>query len=246
MLGVMKPCTGGDPIPLLKRKLLIGRHRLCDFRLRFADVSSRHCELEFKNGLWYARDLGSANGTFVNGRICQYECIKPGSVLAIGPHRFALEYEDKAEPRTGQRLDDQTVAIAAEQRSAKAGRHNHGGRLLPLGGGSPIALTQNQMLVGRDHDCDIVLPLNTVSARHCELQFARGHWLVRDLGSRNGTKVDGKKIKQTWLLPNCKLQISTLRFKVLYQPTPGAPVPSDEGVSATRILSKQTGRKPQP
>ena len=71
MLGMMKPCKGGDPIPLVKPKLLIGRQEFCDVTLRSANVSSEHCELEFRDGFWYARDLGSTNGTLVDGMICQ-------------------------------------------------------------------------------------------------------------------------------------------------------------------------------
>ena len=110
-------------------------------------------------------------------------------------------------------------------------------------GGSPITLNEDYLLVGRDRGCAIRLQSKTVSARHCELEFTEGYWLVRDLGSHNGTKVDGKKIEQSWLLPNCVLQISNLRFRTLYRPTPGAPIPKDQGVSFTRGLLERAGLK---
>ena len=58
MLGELIPRGGGDPIPLQKTTLLIGRRSSCDIALRFANVSSRHCELELINGYWQVRDLG--------------------------------------------------------------------------------------------------------------------------------------------------------------------------------------------
>src|SRR5665213_1645115 len=68
MYGELVPQGGGDPVPLLKTKLLVGRRDTsCDIALRFPNVSSRHCELELVGGYWLVRDLGSSNGTKVNG-----------------------------------------------------------------------------------------------------------------------------------------------------------------------------------
>lgn len=44
-LGMLNPCGGGDPIPLLHEKLLVGRRSSCDISLKFPNVSSHHCEL---------------------------------------------------------------------------------------------------------------------------------------------------------------------------------------------------------
>jgi adenylate cyclase len=61
-LGILNPCGGGDPIPLRRPKLLVGRRSSCDITLRFSNVSSHHCQLELKAGYWVVRDLGSRNG----------------------------------------------------------------------------------------------------------------------------------------------------------------------------------------
>ena len=57
--GELVPLGGGDNIPLLKKKLVIGRRPDCDITLRFPNVSSYHCELELVDGYWFIRDLGS-------------------------------------------------------------------------------------------------------------------------------------------------------------------------------------------
>ena len=57
MLGRLIPTGGGDEIPLLKPKLLVGRRDSCDICLQFSNISSRHCELEFINGYWQVTDL---------------------------------------------------------------------------------------------------------------------------------------------------------------------------------------------
>jgi general secretion pathway protein E len=51
------------------------------------------------------------------------------------------------------------------------------------------------LTVGRLPECDIVLPADGVSRRHCQFELSpEGTWQVRDLGSRNGTGVNGKRV----------------------------------------------------
>jgi pSer/pThr/pTyr-binding forkhead associated (FHA) protein len=92
MLGKLVPCGGGDPIPLMAPKLLIGRRSACDITLDFQNVSSHHCELELKGGFWHIRDLGSRNGIKVNGERCESKLLSPGDEVAIAKHYFRIEY----------------------------------------------------------------------------------------------------------------------------------------------------------
>lgn len=93
MLGRLVPCGGGDPIPLLDRKLLIGRRSSCDIRLDFQNVSNHHCELELRDGYWHIRDLNSSNGIKVNGERCDLKVLTPGDEVCIGKHHlFIIDY----------------------------------------------------------------------------------------------------------------------------------------------------------
>jgi hypothetical protein len=93
MFGELVPQGGGDPIPLLKMKLLVGRRDSCDIALRFPNVSSRHCELEMQDGYWLVRDLDSSNGTKVNGVRVRSKWIMPGDELTLAKHRFKIDYD---------------------------------------------------------------------------------------------------------------------------------------------------------
>lgn len=93
MLGELIPCGGGDPIPLLKKDMLIGRRSSCDISLRFPNISSHHCQLELVNGYWSVRDLGSTNGIKVNGVRVDQKWLMPGDVLSVAKHRFEIMYE---------------------------------------------------------------------------------------------------------------------------------------------------------
>jgi adenylate cyclase len=92
MLGELIPVGGGDPIPLLKSDLMVGRRESCDVVLRFANVSSQHCKLECHGGYWYVRDLNSKNGTRVNGVRITEKLLNPGDVLRVAKHQYRVEY----------------------------------------------------------------------------------------------------------------------------------------------------------
>ena len=90
--GVLEPVGGGDPIPMLKGELVMGRAESCDIVLRFPNVSSRHCLLTMKNGYWVVTDLDSRNGTKVNGVKVVRKRIDPGELLSIAKHEYTLQY----------------------------------------------------------------------------------------------------------------------------------------------------------
>lgn len=92
-LGRLVPCGGGDPIPLSKSPILIGRRSSCDVVLEYPNVSSHHCQLELQNGYWYIRDLHSRNGIKVNGERIDARFLHPGDKLSIAKHHFEILYE---------------------------------------------------------------------------------------------------------------------------------------------------------
>ncbi len=89
----------GEPVrvfPLTKARVQIGRASTNDLRLGGGYVSRRHARLErYPTGSWRVIDVGSANGTFVNGRRVQVASLNEGDVLAIGPHRLTFHTGEK-------------------------------------------------------------------------------------------------------------------------------------------------------
>ncbi len=92
VLGELIPVGGGDPIPLTSEVLTIGRRPSCDICLNFQNVSGMHCELSFKNGIWYIRDLNSTNGIKVNGERTLRRPLRPGDEIGIANHRYRIQY----------------------------------------------------------------------------------------------------------------------------------------------------------
>lgn len=92
MFGKLIPQGGGDPIPLVKKKLLVGRRESCDIVLRFSNVSAHHCQLVVEHGYWFAKDLNSRNGTRVNGSRIERKRLDPGCTLRIAKHVYEVDY----------------------------------------------------------------------------------------------------------------------------------------------------------
>jgi adenylate cyclase len=92
MYGQLIPLGGGDPIPLLKKLLLVGRRESCDVVLRFSNVSAHHCQLYVNQGYWFVKDLGSRNGTKVNGVRVTEKRVDPGDTLSVAKHKYEFKY----------------------------------------------------------------------------------------------------------------------------------------------------------
>jgi adenylate cyclase len=92
MYGELLPVGGGDPIPLLKKSLLVGRRESCDIVLRFSNVSAHHCQMTVNAGYWHIRDLQSRNGVKVNGMRVTDKRLDPGDIVSIAKHKYQLQY----------------------------------------------------------------------------------------------------------------------------------------------------------
>ena len=75
---------------LVHARLVIGRSSSCQLVVADDTVSRRHAELFAEEGRWLLRDLGSSNGTWVNGRRVVEAEVRPGDVLHLGACRIRL------------------------------------------------------------------------------------------------------------------------------------------------------------
>lgn len=134
MFGRLEPCGGGDPIPLLKSRLSIGRRSRCDITLRFANVSSDHCELELRSGVWYVHDLGSTNGVRINGDRCESGPLHPGDELRIATHRFIVRYDARSVAGAGNAAPRTNRPAETNPPPAGDGKNPFGRSLMELAG----------------------------------------------------------------------------------------------------------------
>jgi pSer/pThr/pTyr-binding forkhead associated (FHA) protein len=82
-------------IPINQPEFLIGRGADCDLRLRATAISRHHCLLRLSGAKLWVSDLGSSNGTFVNGqRIHSQVGLHSGDQLKLGEFLFVVDCGD--------------------------------------------------------------------------------------------------------------------------------------------------------
>ena len=141
---------------------------------------------------------------------------------------MTLEPNQEAEPKTEQMESRQREsAMLVLQRGSEAGRV------------WPLDRTQS-ITIGRNDDCDIVLPDRQVSRYHATVEWHTDRFKVQDLGSKNGTHVNGQEVSEpTDLHDGDEVQIA-LRFKMAFVDA-GATAPlSMEGAEPGLRLDKET------
>jgi S1-C subfamily serine protease len=116
--------------------------------------------------------------------------------------------------------------------------------------GETVEAHGDRFVIGRETDCDLTLADPEVSRHHAQLEWSDGQVLLRDLGSHNGTTVDGNVIDLPVLLRGGEeLQLGDTRLTVsATRPSPtgsgvAAPEPARSGTSTVRrMLVRQTRR----
>ena len=91
-------------------------------------------------------------------------------------------------------------------------------QLVPVDGTPSIEIVKDLTVVGRQEDCDLCLKHKSVSKLHCVIVRTDGLLLLRDLGSTNGTRVNGQRVRRAALLPNDQLSIASYKFRVSLSP----------------------------
>ncbi|QVL34498.1 FHA domain-containing protein [Telmatocola sphagniphila] len=119
--ATLVPEGGGDPIPLARQILTVGRRESCDICLKFPNISSLHCEFFYKNGYWSVKDIGSTNGIKINGQRTTQTALRPGDEIAIANRKYKIHYTlaDGAESALEQTLEknDDFMSIPLMERA---------------------------------------------------------------------------------------------------------------------------------
>ncbi len=76
----------------------LGRSEENDFQIEHSSVSSSHCQIEISGSCVLLRDLGSTNGTFIDGQLVEQARLRSGQVFCMGDVRLRFETESMAEP----------------------------------------------------------------------------------------------------------------------------------------------------
>ncbi len=167
--------------------LAIGREDDNDIVVSTPLASREHARIASGDGRHFVADLGSANGTLLNGERLRRESrwLNSGDTVSVGGE--ALRYV--AGTTTG--FGESPQAVSA-----------------PL----TVRLDGATLGIGRDPANDLVLDDPNVSRFHAEVSAAGAEAELRDLGSRNGTRVDGKPAGRTRLQAGSEIRIGAYRL----------------------------------
>lgn len=122
-LRVVSGSRLGLNIPLKPRETLVIGRREGNLLLDDALISGKHCQVLHRNGEFVLQDLGSTNGTTVDGRLVREHVLKPGNEIALGSTRLLLfaGTEIEGAPTTSDEVEAAAAAALAEPgRSSEA------------------------------------------------------------------------------------------------------------------------------
>ncbi len=190
--------------------LVIGRVR-GDLRLDDPLISGAHCRVVFRNGRYVLQDLGSTNGTMVDGRPVQDVVLRPGAEVVVGNTRllvFDAESETDEEgpgDAVAWLLDEEDPADDVPPPAMSSVLRPVEGLALGLrvlaGADRNVTfpLTAGTSTVGRSQG-EVPLVDAEVSRKHAVVEiFGRSMVFVRDLGSTNGTYHNGRRVQVSQL-----------------------------------------------
>lgn len=209
-----------DQFYSLGGETVIGRGSECEIAIDDALLSRRHVRISLSSGAdsLTLRDLGSANGTFVNGVRVADAALTPGDELRLGSRRFIVVGPlREAAAASGEGEEDVTMLAVDATRAAEAPTEDLDSRTeligtitLPAwlseqtdfgGGAGDWRLTAPECSIGRTDDNDIVIRDGSVSRVHARLSVERDGWRIQDAGSSNGVVVNGARIQTALLQP---------------------------------------------
>ena len=207
--------TSRRKIEIFKDITRLGRERglEVEIALEAANVSRRHAEIRRQDNSFVLVDLGSFNGTFLNGRrIGGAEVLNNNDVIQLGPGGPSIRF------RTSVSANLRPTVVPASAPSVSPS-----GRLQPpvryqtivagpdtgplhdkqrskdLNPNEPQVFLQRpfdrpQLTIGRDEGCEIRLDGLLISNRHARLSHTTAGVLIEDLNSTNGTYINGQRI----------------------------------------------------
>ncbi|MFF5703141.1 FHA domain-containing protein [Streptomyces sp. NPDC012794] len=180
---VLETATGSTPISP-GRTYHVGRDPLCEICLEDARVSWRHAVLRPEGDHWTVEDEGSTNGTWADGHRVHERAVGPGSELRFGSAQDG--------PRAV--LTTRTPPLAAASRPSRVADPAMTGTFRSPTSIRPLP-ARTTVRIGRGPGNDLVIDDLVVSRRHAELRaLADGTYEIADLGSHNGTYLNGAPV----------------------------------------------------
>ncbi|HEV8548457.1 MAG TPA: FHA domain-containing protein [Polyangiaceae bacterium] len=234
-------------------RIVIGRGEGCEIRLPDPSVSHRHASIRQRGTDYVVIDEGSTNGTFVGPVRLSAQAprvLRHQDLIRVG--RIWLEVRvEQALPTANPQATTREIALGLVA-AALAAQGEKTGAVLRIESGPEagrelvMADVERTYVLGRAPNADLVLGDNDASRRHVELVRRGQHVCARDLGSKNGSELGGKRLdpnKDTPWQAGQKLRIGTTELSLKdplldalldLEASADEPMTSDESVDPPR------------
>ncbi len=211
----------------LGEKVAIGRAPECDVALPDPALSRVQAVVERRGERYHVVDR-SGRGTRLGGAVVADARLEDGAELALGGWRVLFRASDPAG------ADETRFEGLTAIRGAPAPERPPSARLQVREGGEEraVSLPPGGVSVGKDPSNDVVLSCPFVSGRHLRVEAEGGRWWVRDLGSTNGTRLDGLAVSRAELTAGAVVRAGDAELWLEGPGRPDRPAPAFEGMSA--------------
>ena len=206
--------TTQTSLALALEQYSLGRAEDNTIRLTDRNVSRKQAILLRRGQKWFLKDLGSSNGTVVNGfRIGGEQAINPGDLIQVGDYRLDLQNELlKTQPPALAMLPTPAVDIAPVPATYRPPN-----RLVVVVGpnlGAEFPLTGQHFTIGRAETASISINHSSVSRIHAELHsLGDDRYEVIDKDSANGIRINGMDLKRGILEAGDALELGDVRLR---------------------------------
>jgi len=200
----------------------VGRAQDNDIVINNPSVSRYHLFIQRKDGIVKIKDLGSGNGTYVNGVKVEEAIIKPNDLILIGKFiiRFEKEVEETSYKRQSdyERDHDGTVIYdtGAQDKYVTNVKHKaqSKGAMLRTLGGEEVLLDKNIFTIGKGEDADLQIGGLFTSEHQAKIvRLEDGTFRIFNMGNfLNPTKVNGKPVTDQLLHDYDVIEAGTSKF----------------------------------
>jgi pSer/pThr/pTyr-binding forkhead associated (FHA) protein len=173
----------------------IGRERENNLVLEEKHISRRHAIINWRNGVPEISDLGSANGTLVNGKRLTQPCaLHDGDVICLYDTELAYSCRNRIQIKPESQPGEKKTFILPQDKPQP--------RLMVSAGpeeGKKILLHAGKMVIGRatvKENWDIPFQDRSISRPHAQVEMQGDSFIITDLGSANKTLVNGEPIQE--------------------------------------------------
>jgi pSer/pThr/pTyr-binding forkhead associated (FHA) protein len=200
-------------------------------------VAARHCELNVAGDNVTLTVLDASAPVSVNGRpVSGTLAVRPGDQIGIGPVQARVVAVEKVQA-TVQRAAAVDDSGATKVRMAVPKFVLRGVSGAAFGKTYPVP---GAVVIGRQQDCDISVPTEEISRRHAQVKPTADGLLVEDLGSANGTFINGKRVQTGLMRPGEELRLDTIRFLLV---APGMEMPAAQRAGSTPAAGSKAAPK---